>query len=139
MYVQRPVTTIIQGNTQEYTEINAVDSPQHKGDTDIVVAHYAPEKEAQINPGLLRKIRNLSLERISQSTALTIIGVHIPINPSDDPFLDEFLDLASRRARNGLSVCFVNICEDELREASARGFTPEKCTFEKYVVQLGIK
>jgi hypothetical protein len=139
MYVQRSVVTILQGNTKEWTRINVVDSPQHKGHAEIAVAHYAPEKEAQINPDLLKKIRDLSLKRIKQSTALTIIGVHIPSNPSDDPFLDEFLNLASCHARNGLPVCFVNICEGELREASSRGFTPKKCTFEEYVAQLCIE
>jgi hypothetical protein len=140
MYVQRPVTTILQGNTQEYTEINAVGSPQHKGDIDIVVAHYAPEKEAQINPGLLKRIRDLSLKRIRQSTTLTIIGVHLPSNPlpgnpSDDPFLHEFLNVASHRTGNGLPVYFVNISDSELRDASSRGFTPIKWTFEEYVNQ----
>ena len=135
MYVQRPVTTILQGNTQEYTEINAVDSPQHKGDIDIVVAHYAPEKEAQINPGLLKRIRDLSLERLRQSTTLTIIGVHIPDNPTDDPFLYEFLNVASDRAGNGLPVYFVNVSDSELRKASSRGFTPMKWTFERYIDQ----
>jgi hypothetical protein len=135
MYVQRPVVTILQGNTKEWTRINAVDSPQHKGHADIAVAHYAPEKEAQINPSLLKTIRDLSLERIRQSTTLTIIGVHIPGSPSDDPFLDEFLNLASHRARNGFPAYFVNICDSELREASSRGFTSKKWTFEGYVNQ----
>lgn len=135
MYVQRPVVTIRQGNIKEWTRINAVDSPQHKGHAEIAVAHYAPEKEAQINPGLLKTIRDLSLDRIRQSTTLTIIGVHISGNPLDDPFLDEFLRLASHRAANGLPVYFVNICDSELREASSRGFTSKKCTFEGYITQ----
>lgn len=139
MHVQRPVVSISQGNPDEWTAIKAVDSPQHKGHAEIVVAHYAPEKEAQINPGLLKTIQELSLEQIKQSTTVTIIGVHIPGSPSDDPFLHEFLNVASRRAGNGLPVYFVNISDSELREASSRGFTPEKCTFEEYVAQLGIE
>ena len=135
MYVQRPVVHISQDNHEEYTAINAVDSPQHKGHAEIAVAHYAPQKEAQINRSLLKNIRELSLERIRQSTTLTIIGVHIPGSPSDDPFLYEFLSLASNRARNGLQVYFVNNCDSELREASSRGFTSKKLTFEGYVNQ----
>jgi hypothetical protein len=135
MYVQRPVVSISQSTPDEWTAINAVDSPKHKGHAEIAVAHYALKKEAQINSGLLKEIRDLSLERISQSTTLTIIGVHIPNNPLDDPFLDKFLNLASHHARNGLRVYFVNICDSELREASSRGFTSKKCTFEGYVNQ----
>lgn len=140
MYVQRPVVSISQGAPDEWTAINAVDSPKHKSHAEIAVAHYAPKKEAQINPGLLEIIRGLSLERIRQATTLTIIGVHIPGNPlpghpSEDPFLGEFLNVASCRTGNGLRVYFVNICDSELREASSRGFTPKKCTFEGYVNQ----
>jgi hypothetical protein len=145
-YVQRPVETILQGDISEWTQINAVDSPQHKGHAEIAVAHYAPEKEPQINPGLLKRIQNRSLEQIRQSTTLTIIGVHIPSNllpghPSEDPFLGEFLNVASCRAGNGLPVYFVNISDSELREASSRGFTSKKCTFEGYVdsVEHGVR
>jgi hypothetical protein len=144
MYVQRPIVSISQGAPDEWATINAVDSPKHKGHAEIAVAHYAPEKKPQINPGLLKIIRDLSLERISQSTTLTIIGVHIPSNPlpgnpSEDPFLDKFLNMASDRASNSLPVYFVNVSNSELREASSRGFTPIECTFEEYVARLGIE
>lgn len=137
MYVQRPVETIRHGNTREYARIKVVDSPT--GHEEIVVAHYAPGKKAQINLVLLKTIRGHSLERVNQASTLTIIGVHIPISPSDDPFLDEFLALASHRARNGLRVYFVNLCDSELREASSRGFMSKKCTFEGYITQSSME
>lgn len=138
-YVQDPVVTIDQDDTEEWTRINVVDSPRHKGHAKIAVAHYAQKKEAQINAGLLKTIRGLSLKQVERSTTITIIGIHIPNNPIDDPFLDEFFDLARRRSQTGLPVYFVNNCGAELREASSRGFIPQKSTFEEYVAQLGIE
>ena len=73
MYVQPPVLMISQGYPDEWTAINVVDSPQHKGHPEILVAHYAQEKEPQINSGLLKTIRDLSLEQIQRSTSLTIV------------------------------------------------------------------
>ena len=138
-HVQDPVVTIDQDDTEEWTRINVVDSPQHKGHTKIAVAHYAWRKDPQINLDLFKDIRRLSCEQVKQATSITIIGVHIPQNSGDDPFLDDFFDLARPRIKTGLPVYFVNNCDAELREASSRGFIPQKSTFEEYVAQLNVE
>lgn len=132
-YVPDTVVTISQDDSEEWTRIAVLNSPKHHGHAKIAVAHYSPKKKAQINRDLLKEIRRRSLRQVEQATSLTIIGVHMPSKPGDDPFLDDFFDLASRRAQNGLPVYFINIWEAELREASSRGFIPKHSTFADYV------
>ena len=138
-HVQDPVVIIDQDDAEEWTRVNVVDSPQHKGHAKIAVAHYARKKEAQINADLFKAIRGLSLEQVERSTTITIIGIHIPNSPVDDPFLDDFFDLAKHRTQTGLPVYFVNNCDSELRKASSMRFIPKKCTFEEYVAQLNLE
>jgi hypothetical protein len=103
------------------------------------VAHYAPKKEAQINRDLLKEICRRSLKQVEQATSITIIGVHIPQNSGDDPFLDDFFDLARCRTQTGLPVYFVNNSDADLSQALSMGFIPKPFTFEKYVAQLNVE
>lgn len=105
-----------------------------KGHTDIVIAHYGPGKAAQTNPGTLQKIRDLALKRIQKASFATIIGVHIPPDPNDDPFLDSFMNSLSRRAKtNGCQVHYRSPDEDDLQRASNLGFTAKKGKFSDMV------
>lgn len=138
-YILDTVATIDQDDSEEWTRIDVVDSPKHKSHAKIAVAHYAREKKAQINRDLLKTIRCHSLKQVEQAISLTIIGVQMPSKPGDDPFLDDFFDLASRRAQSGLTVYFINISEAQLWKASSRGFIPKHLTFADYVAQLNIE
>ncbi|MDR4485755.1 MAG: hypothetical protein R3B95_21625 [Nitrospirales bacterium] len=61
-----PLDQIDAMGRMSWANIKAVNSP--KGHEDIIIAHYAPGKEAQANPGTLQKIRDLALERIRKAS-----------------------------------------------------------------------
>ena len=130
------VGTVWQGNTMEWKRIVAVDSPE--GHEDIVVAHYAREKRAQANGDLLNDIRALALLRVECASSVTIIGIHIPASPSDDPFLQDLLTLLSRKVLDGLLVNFINPDRSELKVATSLGFQTKKKCFQEYVAELPV-
>ncbi|MCH8039038.1 MAG: hypothetical protein IH977_01665 [Nitrospinae bacterium] len=120
-----------------WTNIKTVNSP--KGYEDIIIAHYAPGKEAQANPGTLQKIRDLALERIKKAPFVTIVGVHIPTASNDDPFLDCFMRSLSRRAKtNGCRVHYVSPGEDDLQRALNLGFKALDMKFSEWVHSLSL-
>lgn len=128
------VTTIHQGSIMEWTKIDVVSSPH--GRTDIVLAHYALNKIPQANPSLLEKIRVFALQRATEANSITLIGIHIPDNPSDDPFLHEMFRIMDQQARPGLVVNYINLDPTELRKASRWGFRPKQMSFQQYVSEL---
>ena len=127
-----PVDQIDVTGRMSWTNIKAVNSP--KGHEDIVIAHYAPGKEAQANPGTLQKIRNLALERIQKASFVTIVGVHIPPASNDDPFLNSFMNSLSCWAKtNGCQVHYVSPGDDDLKRASNLGFKALNMKFSDMV------
>lgn len=128
------VGTIRQDNLMEWTRIEAKDSPE--GHEDIVVAHYAREKSAQANRDLLNEIRALAFLQVERAGSVTLIGIHIPANPSDDPFLQNLFTLLSRKVRGGLLVNFINPDLSELKEAASLGFQTVNKRFQEYVAEL---
>ena len=99
----------------EWTKVDPLPSP--KGHTDIVVAHYGLRKTAQANPNLLQRIRNLANDRTRAADFIEIIGVHLPPDPSDDPFLHDLLQEMQRQAKAGCRVIYVNPDPAELERA----------------------
>ncbi|MDR4483345.1 MAG: hypothetical protein R3B95_08995 [Nitrospirales bacterium] len=115
-----------------WANIKAVNSP--KGHEDIIIAHYAPGKEAQANPGTLQKIRDLALERIRKASFVKIVGVHIPPASNDDPFLDSFMNLLSHRAKtNSCQIHYISPDDGDLQRASKLGFSASKMKFSDMV------
>ncbi|MGD9851054.1 MAG: hypothetical protein AB7T38_07295 [Nitrospirales bacterium] len=124
----RPLGQIDTMGRMSWPNIKAVNSP--KGHEDIIMAHYAPGKEAQANPGTLQKIRDLALERIQKASFITIVGVHIPPASNDDPFLNSFMKELSLRAKNDrCKVHYVSPGNEDLQRASNLGFNALKLKF----------
>ncbi len=126
------VGTIYQGNTMEWTKVDALRSPE--GHIDIVVAHYAPLKIPQANPNLLQKIRNLANDRTRDAAFIEIVGVHLPSDPSDDPFLSDLLEAMKRNAQADYRVVYVNPDPKEIMRArDYYHFETIEKTFQDYV------
>ena len=109
------VGTFHQGHIMEWTKVDPLRSPE--GHIDIVVAHYAPLKIPQANPNLLQKIRNLAIDRTRDAALIEIIGVHLPPDPSDDPFLWKLLELMAYEAEANCRVVYVNPDPKEIERA----------------------
>lgn len=110
-----------------WKNITRVHSPI--GHEDIVIAHYVRGKKPQANPGLLEKIRELALARVQEASSIVIIGVHIPDDSSDDPFLHELL-----KSMKGCPVDYVSPDAGDIQRASSRhGFKTFQCRFDQYV------
>lgn len=125
------VGTICEKLAMEWKTIDVVYSPE--GHTDIVLAHYALNKIPQANPHLLENVRNLALQRVTEASSITLIGIHIPDNPFDDPFLHDLFTSMSRRAQNGLRVNYINPVQSELAKASSLSFKSIEKRFQEYV------
>lgn len=130
------VGTIDRQGLMEWSKIKVVHSVE--GETDIVLAHYALKKTPQANPGLLEKIRNLALQRVADVSSITLIGVHIPDNPSDDPFLHEMFTVMKARAHQGLATNYINPDSTENDKASSHGLHTKQMSFQQYVSELQI-
>jgi len=133
-----PVTgTLLAGGVFEWNKIRAVVSLIGQGHEEIVIAHYAPEKRPQINPGTLWKIRNLARTRIEEAGLVTIIGLHLPTDPMEDPFLSELLETMKRVRRTGQAqVDYISPDPRQTEKArSSFGFNAVQKTFDKYVAQ----
>ena len=131
-----PTDRVEPDEVMSWTNIKSFPSPKGRGDgDDIVLAHYAPGKKAQANPGTLLKIRKLALKRVENADVIEVIGVHLPTDPTDDPFLSEILDLMKNRVMAG--ICKVDhITPDPLEIEKARStfnFNPIQETFGEYV------
>ena len=130
------VGTIHQGYTMEWTKVSPLSSP--KGHTDIVVAHYALGKKPQANPDLLQKIRDLANTRISDAAFIEIIGVHLPLDQSDDPFLWNLLKLMANKVNAHCQVIYVNPDKDEIKRAmDYYHFETVQKAFHDYVESAG--
>lgn len=128
------VVTIRQGDTLEWTKVSPVSSPKNQGHTDIVVAHYALGKKPQANPNLLQDIRNFSNTRVSDASFIEIIGVHLPLDQSDDPFLWSLLKLMTNKVKADCQVIYVNPDDDEIKKAKDYyHFETVRKTFRDYV------
>ena len=128
------VGNIRQDSVMEWTKIDVVPSPD--GHTDIVLAHYALNKIPQANPDLLEKIRGLALQRATEAGSITLIGIHIPDNPSDDPFLHEMFRVMGQQAQQGLVVNYINPNPTEIDKAASWGFRTKQMSFQQYVSEL---
>ena len=128
------VGTIHQNHTMEWTKVDPLPSPKEGHTEEIVVAHYALQKIPQANPHLLQKIRDLAIDRTRDAALIEIIGVHLPPDPPDDPFLWKLLELMACKAKADCQVVYVNPDPKEIERA--RGYyhfeTIEK-TFQDYV------
>ncbi len=126
------------GGIMNWNKIDAVDSPIGQGHGERIIAYYAPDKVAQANPGTLLKVRQLARDRIIEADHVTIIGVHLPRQASEDPFLSEILDDMQRSAKEGRSkVDYLNPDTRENEEAKSRfGFHAMPITFCEYVALL---
>lgn len=124
-----------------WNKVDAVDSPIGQGHGEIVLAHYSPSKKPQINPGTLSKIRRIACDRISKAKLVTIIGLHVPIDPSEDPFLSMVLEGMKHTVHAGRTrVFFVNPDPKEIEKAeSDLGFNVFQGTFDDYVNRLRAK
>jgi hypothetical protein len=131
------VATLSAGGVFEWKKIRAVVSPIGQGHEEIVIAHYAPEKRPQINPGTLSKIRDLARARIEEAGFITIIGLHLPADLVEDPFLYELLEAMKRvKATGQAQVDYINLDPSETQKArSSFGFNVLKKTFDEYVAQ----
>ena len=134
-----PIDGFVSGEVMSWNNIKSVPSPKGCGDGgDIVLAHYAPGKKAQANPGTLLKIRELALERVKNADVIEIIGMHLPTDSLDDPFLSKLLDLMKTRVMAG--TCKVDhITPDTPEAAKARStfnFNPIQVTFREYVTAV---
>lgn len=113
-----------------WKNITRVHSPI--GHEDIVIAHYVRGKKPQANTGLLEKIRELALARVQEASSIVIIGVHIPDDSSDDPFLHELL-----KSMKGCPVDYVSPDAGDIQRASSRhGFKTFQCGFDQYVKEM---
>jgi hypothetical protein len=81
----------------------------------VITATYVPGKPPQANPKIFQDIRRKVINRISEPKKVEIIGVHIPPNEQDDPFLWELFQATSAK-----EVHFVNPCEKENNLAKAQ-------------------
>ena len=131
------VATLADGDVFEWKEIRAVVSPIGQGHEEIVIAHYAPEKPPQINPRILWKIRNLARTKIEEAGFITIIGLHLPADPVEDPFLSELLEAMKRVKKTGQAqVNYISPDQSQTEKArSSFGFNAVQKTFDKYVAQ----
>ena len=126
------VGTIHEGHIMEWTKVDPLPSPE--GHTDIVVAHYAPLKIPQASPNLLQKIRSLANARARDAAFIEIVGVHLPPDPSDDPFLSDLLELMKRNEQADCRVVYVNPDPDEIERArDYYHFEVVEKTFQDYV------
>lgn len=126
------VGTICQGHTMEWTKVDPLRSP--KGHIDIVVAHYAPLKIPQANPNLLQKIRTLANDRTRDAAFIEIVGVHLPSDPSDDPFLSDLLEAMKHNVQADCRVVYVNPDPKEIiRARDYYHFETIEKTFQDYV------
>ena len=128
------VGSIRQDSVMEWTKIDVV--PSAESHTDIVLAHYALNKIPQANPDLLEKIRGLALQRATEASSITLIGIHIPDNPSDDPFLNEMFRVLNQKAHQGLIVNYINPAPTEIDKAASWGFRTKQMSFQHYVSEL---
>lgn len=102
------------------------------GHEDIVIAHYVRGKKAQANTGLLEKIRGRALALVQEARSILIIGIHIPDDSSDDPFLHELLE-----SMKGCQVGYVSPDAGDIQRASSRhGFKTFQCGFDQYVKEM---
>ena len=126
------------GDVFTWVNVNAVASPIGQGHEEIVLAHYAPGKEAQANPDTLLKIRRIACERIFRAKFITIIGLHLPTDPAEDPFLSDFLEAMRKAVGAGEAhVVFVNPDASESEKARSHfGFDASRKTFADYVSDL---
>lgn len=126
-----PIVGVVhQGHTMEWTKVDALRFPKKP----IVLASYAQLKIPQANPNLLQKIRNLASERMHDAEFVEIIGVHLPLDPFDDPFLSDLLTAMKRNTQAGRKVVYVN--PDPRGIMRARGhylFETVEKTFQDYV------
>lgn len=134
-----PIDGSVSNGVMSWTIIKSVPSPKGCGDgEDIVLAHYAPGKKAQANPGTLLKIRELAVERVKNADVIEVIGMHLPTDSFDDPFLSKLLDLMKSRVMAG--TCKVDhITPDPLEAEKARStfnFNTIQVTFRKYVTAV---
>lgn len=122
----------------EWKIINVVGSPIEQGHEEIVMAHYAPGKKAQANPGTLLKIREIAQARVREADSITVIGVHLPTDPAEDPFLWKLLNSMSELAkREQCRVRYMSPTAEEVRRAQGElGFTAQASPFKAYVEEL---
>lgn len=119
-----------------YKQLEVVPSPVGREPEELVVAYYATGKEPQANPDLLRRIQDLAEARIRDAAfiEIIIIGVHLPPDLSDDPFLWNLLELMRCKVGTGRRVIYVNPDPKETKRArDYYHFETIQKTFQDYV------
>lgn len=123
------------GRRRTYKHFGPVTSPIDEDPEALLIAHYAPGKGPQANHETLSIIQDQACDRVSKADVIEVIGVHLPTDPTDDPFLSKILDLMKSRVM--ARICRVDhITPDPLEVEKARSafnFNPIKETFGEYV------
>lgn len=118
-----------------YREIDVVSSPYGRDPEALIIAHYAPRKNPQANPDLLVTLQERAKSRICAATYVEIIGIHLPTDPVDDPFLWDVLE-GMRRREGKVDVIYVNPNPDELKRANDYyNFQTVEMGFEDYATK----
>jgi hypothetical protein len=113
-----PITVSFDCNNRpSYKHVKIVPTPIEQEPEELVIAHYAPGKQAQANPDLLHKIQDLANARVREADFIEIIGVHLPPDSGDDPFLWNLLELMQREVRATRRVIYVNPDSNDAKEA----------------------
>lgn len=123
-----------------YTDIDIVSSLIGKsGDPDgLVIATYATGKNPQTNPKLLFDIQNAAKSRMRDAAFVEIIGVHLPKDSGDDPFLWSLLELLAEKVKAHCQVIYVNPDKNEIERARGHyRFEAVAKTFRDYVNSAG--
>lgn len=122
----------LDGNGRKtYKHFNPVTSPIGQDHEALLIAHYAPRKEAQANYETLSTIQEQALDRVSNADVIEVIGVHLPTDSSDDPFLSKLLKGATEV---GCQVDYISPDCEELKKAKSQfGFKAVQYTFAEYV------